>query len=235
MIVDDAERKLREDALAIARNWLEHHDKVGALRKRLRSGGTDDFEGAVSIVVELLKAGDPGRLSIAADMIDGMFLLDEFMPVDFTESDLTVLIERAKTDFYAYQVLRYIDQQHPFSAKWKSMIDWRRACYLKIFLPPNRPPGPSRLRNIFRDRSIIGAIHALVEAGFAATRNRMGNKEGRSACDVVAKAIPTLSYAAIESIWANQDRLPKAGSFGNMFFEGIDRVLSGKIDGDHSV
>ncbi len=241
--MDDAEWKLSEDFWAFLQTWVERRDKLDLLRSRLKTGGPGDFDGAVAITAELLKAVDPGPLKVGEDVIDGMFLLDEYLPVDYNESDLKALIEKAHSDFYAYQVLKYVDQQHPFSGQFEVMKMWRRSCYLGIFVPPDRPPGPGRLRNLFRDRAIVREIHALIEAGFTATRNRVRSagtmKEHHSACDVVSKALETsrhaLGYSAAEKVWNNRDKLAKAKSIGNLFVEGVGRGLSEKIDGDHTV
>ena len=90
--------------------------------------------------------------------------------------------------------------------------------------PAKRGPQAETLR----DKRIASVVHALVERGFHATRNKRlpmkmararASVEGGSACDAVGVALD-MGYKAVEKIWTNSkpsDRELLRGSLNDIF------------------
>ena len=102
--MDNSESQSNVEQLDLLRSWVEKRDEQDLHRARLKAVGPEGFDEAVAIVAEWLNATVPTPQPIAEDLIDGMMHLDAYLPSEYTEIDIKLLIEKAKIDFYAYQV-----------------------------------------------------------------------------------------------------------------------------------
>lgn len=172
-------------------------------------------DSAVAKVAEVLR--DQWRSSPAPDDLGYEFytglLSVDFYFTDFPprEEELDMAIQQAENDYYAFLTLRFlISLGVPDSLP--SLRLWGRKVAAGTVRQPQRPKGPTKFANIWRDHLLLGQINNLKAAGFLPTRNAATGAE-ESACDIVSKATHQIgegrgmTYTAVEGIWRRQERL----------------------------
>lgn len=194
----------------------------------LKMAETKDVELAMQIVGERFKRVAVVGVEKFEAFLTGFLLFDEYLPENYTEEHLAALISEAASDFYAYQVLLYLELLPGGPRQVKMIKDWRQQHNFGFFVPPSRPRGPNKVGNMARDLAMVEQVELLVWAGFSATRNL--ESESVCACDIVARALNqnghSVSYRAVGAVWNNRDKLRKWNKTKIAMTEELRRRLS---------
>lgn len=235
--MSDEESKGSSQALDIRQAFIERimfdSEYRTALDELRDLDGDLRFKRAVEIVgtkfrprAELLKltvkTSDP-----VAGFYCGVLYQDQYLPNGPVDADVLQLIERAKTDWYAYQVLRVLAHTTR-RIEWMPALDeWDARDRFGAIRPPRAPRGS--LPNFYRDHLIVGAIEQLEDVGFLPTRNR--ESPPKSAADVVNVALSKIglskSYEAIETVWSDRNKVSLA--FSTLPSDIALKILSGTL------
>ncbi len=197
-----------------ARHWARNLSQ-GALSQ-------EELTEKVSTVFREQSLAPMGRDMVGANLLNAMVQLGNYLSSTTpTDAELSALIEIAKTDYVAFQVLEFMCQLSK-NKPYPCLTDWEQKRYLGLIMAPPVPRGQNPTKFAHRDQLIIGQIEALVSLGLSATRNSAA-KHADSACDVGVSAFARLgtylSYAAVEAVWKNKNRnagmMPTAYLFAN--------------------
>ncbi|TNC45937.1 hypothetical protein FHG66_19890 [Rubellimicrobium rubrum] len=150
-----------------------------------------------------------------ADFLSGLLDYPKYLPPlgSETDTDVQQLIESAKTDHYAFAVLKLAAETLVADEHLPSLRDIKPLLDLGFVEAPRRPTGQHRYAKLHRDTLIAGELKRLVAAGFTPMRAKATQVKAkkRSACDVMVAALETvrtsLSYDAVEAIWLKREQL----------------------------
>lgn len=140
----------------------------------------DLFEGQKGFLAADLKPTSPGITAFI-----GLLFEDEYLPHGRRYYDILRLIELAKEDWKAYQVLRFVADVAHQDLQIDALSQWRIRDWGGHIPVPKLNGG--QLANYYRNAVIVRVIEALVDLGFNVKRNDAAAAT-TSACDVIEQA-----------------------------------------------
>lgn len=164
----------------------------------------DLFEGQKGFLLADLKPTSPGITSFI-----GLLFEDEYLPHGRRYRDILHLIELAKGDWKAYQVLRYVAEVAHQNLEIHELSRWRIQDWGGHIPVPKLNGG--QLKDFYRNAVIVRVIEMLVDLGFGVSRSDDAAAK-TSACDVIEQASwrvglrTKFSFKATKTVWARHRR-----------------------------
>ena len=227
--------------LALARLEASAAQESAYLDLKGSGEGKARFNRAVEIAsIRLKDATKIDSTGIGVDFLIGQLGFHKYLPVKgpIRGSELASLVEAARKDYEAYQVLEWVVLAIPQCANAPPIKEWQYQKHLGLFPPPKRRSGSQSHQNVHRDTLIVGEIKSLTGVGFRATRNRAKKDRGTedegaySACDVVSCALArsgkTISYEAVEAVWNHRCNLLLPKLLASLFPDMINKAINAK-------
>lgn len=162
------------------RDWARNH-----------AGGRLSREDAVQRVANVLteQLGSPfPEKGPGADLVIGLtWFGDYFSTSTPTDDEISIVIERATSDYYAHQALCHLSDITG-DLRPEILKEWERRHRLGLVQRPRKPRGPSPRKYSHKEMLVLNQIRQLEAAGFKPTRNSEAKKRN-SGCDIVAEAM----------------------------------------------
>jgi hypothetical protein len=102
----------------------------------------DAVQRVVNVLIEQLRSPLPEN-GPGVDFAIGLACFDDFFSTTTpTDDEIGIVVERARSDYYAYQALGFLSDITS-ELRPKIVKKWERQRRLGLFQPPQKPKGPS--------------------------------------------------------------------------------------------